>query len=110
MATSKQVTLVEGLEAFTPRIGVDAVIYCDAEGNVYRVSPQGGPSDKVCPACGFLSVDEAACPVDGTATEQRANIVENAAETAVLQSADVLVLEDRPDLGPQGGIAALLRF
>jgi hypothetical protein len=64
----------------------------------------------VCPACGFLSVDEAACPVDGTATERRANVVENAAETAVLQSADVLVLEDRPDLGPHGGIAALLRF
>jgi hypothetical protein len=65
---------------------------------------------RVCPACGFLSGDAAICPVDGTATEARENIVENAAETAVLQSADVLVLEDRPDLGPHGGIAAVLRF
>ncbi|HEU4657070.1 MAG TPA: hypothetical protein VFR97_06075 [Capillimicrobium sp.] len=64
----------------------------------------------VCPQCGFLGVDEATCPVDGTPTERRENGIENAAETAVLQAADVRVLVDRPDLGPHGGIAALLRF
>lgn len=65
---------------------------------------------RVCPACGFLSVDAATCPVDGSATEPRDDLAENAAETAVLQAADVLVLVDRPDLGPHGGIAAVLRF
>lgn len=64
----------------------------------------------VCPQCGFLGVDEQTCPVDGTPTERRPNGVENAAETAVLQAADVRVLVDRPDLGPHGGIAATLRF
>jgi peptide chain release factor subunit 1 len=64
----------------------------------------------VCPSCGFLGVDEATCPVDGTATERRDDIVENAAETAVLQSAQVRALHDRPELGPHGGIAATLRF
>jgi Tol biopolymer transport system component len=55
MATGKQVTLVEGIEALNPRIGGYAVIYCDTEGNIYRVSPQGGTSDKVCPVCGFVT-------------------------------------------------------
>jgi peptide chain release factor subunit 1 len=64
----------------------------------------------VCPTCGFLGVDEAECPVDGTPTERRDDIVENAAETALLQSAEVRALHDRPDLGPHGGIAATLRF
>jgi peptide chain release factor subunit 1 len=64
----------------------------------------------VCPRCGFLGVDEAACPLDGTATERRESGVENATETAMLQAADVRVLVDRPDLGPYGGIAATLRF
>lgn len=59
---------------------------------------------------GFLGVDEEIDPIDGSPTEQRDDIVENAAETAVLQAAEVRVLEDRPDLGPHGGIAALLRF
>lgn len=64
----------------------------------------------VCPQCGFLGVDESACPVDGTSTGLREDGVENAAETAVLQAAEVRVLVDRPDLGPHGGIAATLRF
>jgi hypothetical protein len=64
----------------------------------------------VCPTCGFLAVDEASCPVDGTPAERRDDIVENAAETALLQSAEVRALHDRPDLGPHGGIAATLRF
>jgi len=75
---------------------------------LYDAGLQAGGT--ACPACGFLSADAETCPVDGTATEQREDITENAAETAVLQSADVLVLEDRPDLGPHGGIAAVLRF
>ncbi|HKB47363.1 MAG TPA: hypothetical protein VKC57_06680, partial [Ktedonobacterales bacterium] len=62
MATGKQITLVEGLEKFNPRIGGDTVVYCDAEGNIYRVSAQGGPAEKVCEACGYTT----AITPDGT--------------------------------------------
>ncbi len=67
-------------------------------------------SGVICPRCGFLGVDEAACPVDGAAVEPRDDVAENAAEAALLQSAEVRVLRDRPDLGPHGGVAATLRF
>jgi peptide subunit release factor 1 (eRF1) len=66
----------------------------------------------VCPADGWLGVDAGTCPVDGTTVEQRETILESAAEAAVLQDAEVLRLDgfDHPDLGPHGGIAAILRF
>jgi peptide chain release factor subunit 1 len=38
------------------------------------------------------------------------DVLDDAIASAVLQSADVLALRDRPELGPHGGIAALLRF
>jgi len=40
----------------------------------------------------------------------RPDVLEDGITAAVLQSADVLALRDRPELGPHGGIAALLRF
>jgi hypothetical protein len=42
--------------------------------------------------------------------EARANIVEDAVRSAVGQSAEILALRDRPELGTLGGIAATLRF
>jgi hypothetical protein len=48
--------------------------------------------------------------VDGGALEERDSIVEEAVQSALGQSAEVLVLRDRPELGPLGGIAATLRF
>jgi serine/threonine protein kinase len=62
MATGKQTTLVEGLERFSPRIGGDTVVYCDGDGNIYRVSAQGGPAEKVCAMCGYTT----AITPDGT--------------------------------------------
>jgi peptide chain release factor subunit 1 len=44
---------------------------------------------------------DAAAPPDG---------VETAIADALLQSADVLALRERPELGPLGGVAAVLRF
>ena len=76
-----------------------------------RARPQPG---MVCPQDGFLTAAtaDATCPVDGTALEQRDDILEEATEAAVLQDAVVLSLDghDHPDLGPHGGIAAVLRF
>jgi peptide chain release factor subunit 1 len=64
-----------------------------------------------CPVDGWLSAqDVATCPADGTATEPRTDVVETAVARAVIQSADVQVLRDRPELASHGHIAAILRF
>jgi peptide chain release factor subunit 1 len=64
-----------------------------------------------CPVDGWLSAqDVATCPADGSATEPRADVVETAIARAVIQSADVQVLRDRPELASHGHIAAVLRF
>ena len=66
----------------------------------------------VCPNDGWLGVGEDECPIDGTPVERRENILENADEAAILQDAEVLVIDpfEHPDLGPHGGIGAVLRF
>ena len=64
----------------------------------------------LCPSCGWMGSGGESCPVDGTALDTRANIVEDAVRSAVGQSAEILALRDRPELGPLGGIAATLRF
>jgi peptide chain release factor subunit 1 len=65
----------------------------------------------VCPACGWLSAQSvASCPADGTATQPSSDVVEAAVERAVMQSATVHVLRDRPELASHGRIAAVLRF
>jgi hypothetical protein len=65
-----------------------------------------------CPNCGWLS-DEATvetCPLDGTPVIRRDDIVEAAIERSILQSGDVFVVRDRPELASHGRIAAVLRF
>jgi peptide chain release factor subunit 1 len=62
-----------------------------------------------CPSCGLLSTEDGDCPQDGTNLERRDDVLEEAIEAAIAQDAEVLPL-DGPDLGPLGGIAALLRF
>jgi peptide chain release factor subunit 1 len=64
-----------------------------------------------CPVDGWLSAHEVAtCPADGSATDPRADVVETAIARALIQSADVQVLRDRPELASHGRIAAVLRF
>jgi peptide chain release factor subunit 1 len=65
-----------------------------------------------CPSCGWLGPDrnESVCPVDGGALEQRDDVAEPMTERAMLQGAVVVALRDRPELGPHGGVAAVLRF
>jgi hypothetical protein len=64
-----------------------------------------------CPACGWLGPQGIeSCPADGTATQQRDDIVERMVERALEQSADVLVVRRHPDLGPLGHVGAVLRF
>jgi peptide chain release factor subunit 1 len=62
-----------------------------------------------CPHCGWLGQDVDDCPADGTQVERHENIVEEAVEAAVLQSAEAIPFAaDR--LAEHGRIAAVLRF
>jgi hypothetical protein len=64
-----------------------------------------------CLACGWLGGPGSdSCPVDSTATESRKDVIEPALGRAVEQDARVLLLHEREELRPSGGIAAVLRF
>jgi peptide chain release factor subunit 1 len=65
---------------------------------------------RVCPACGWMTASVERCPVDGTQTERRDNVLETAVEAAIAQSADVIAVRHHPDLGSFDGIGAVLRF
>ncbi len=92
--------------------GLAAVLHALVERRVQAVLFDAGlhaPGVR-CPNCGWMDLEGELCPVDGTALERREDIVEDALQTAASQSAEVLTLRERPDLGPLGGIAATLRF
>jgi peptide chain release factor subunit 1 len=93
-------------------VGLDAVLDALVQRRVATlVYDSGMQSDGVlCPTCGWLGSSAAQCPVDGTSLERRKDVVEEAVQAAVRQSAEVLAVRDRPELGPLGGIAAILRF
>ena len=63
-----------------------------------------------CPRCGWMAASGEACPADAGPLEAAENILELAAEAAVLQSAETFRVADRPELADLGGIAATLRF
>jgi peptide chain release factor subunit 1 len=61
------------------------------------------------PETGMLAADASQAPND-TGVEPVEDVVDEAIQKALEQSADVLALRDRPDLATHGGIAAVLRF
>jgi peptide subunit release factor 1 (eRF1) len=64
-----------------------------------------------CPTCGLLFLDaDGRCPADGSELEEVEHLREAAVESALAQDAAVMVTRYYPDLGPLGGIGALLRF
>jgi peptide chain release factor subunit 1 len=65
-----------------------------------------------CPSCGLLTTEgEGSCPADGTALEPVADLREAAVQAALMQDAEVLVVQEPPsEIHRGGGIAALLRF
>jgi peptide chain release factor subunit 1 len=62
-----------------------------------------------CPRCGWLGTEGAVCPLHEEA-EAEDDVVERAREAALGQSATVVAVRHHPDLGPVGGIGAVLRF
>jgi peptide subunit release factor 1 (eRF1) len=66
---------------------------------------------QACPQCGSLFTDGVtACPADETPTDPLADVVEEAVELAVSQSADVHITRHHDDLEQMGGVGAVLRF
>ncbi len=63
-----------------------------------------------CPQCGYLTTGDGTCPADGTALVTVADLVAAAVERATLQAAETLVVRRHDDLGPLGGVGAVLRF
>jgi len=63
-----------------------------------------------CERCHWLGTDGDRCPFDGSELRRRKNVVESALHLASRQSAAILPLRDRPELGPLGHIAATLHF
>jgi hypothetical protein len=50
------------------------------------------------------------CPADGSELEELDHLREAAVEAALGQDAEVMFVRYHPDLGPHGGIGAVLRF
>jgi peptide chain release factor subunit 1 len=64
----------------------------------------------VCQSCGWTGSEASTCPVDDSEVEERDDIVENAVQLALTQSADVIPVRHHDDLDGKGSIAAVLRF
>ena len=66
---------------------------------------------RVCPQCGSLLPESVtSCPADGRPPTSYDDIVEEAVELAVAQSADVIITRYHDDLEEMGGVGAVLRF
>jgi peptide chain release factor subunit 1 len=92
--------------------GLAAVLEALSERRVETLLYETGFSSPgyVCPQSGWLGVGPAACPSGEGNAQARENVLDDAIAAAIVQRAEVCALVDRPELGPHGGIAALLRF
>ena len=63
-----------------------------------------------CPACGRATVQGGECPLDSTPLEARDSGFDLAVHRTVENGGTLLAVRHNVDLGPVGGIAALLRF
>lgn len=92
--------------------GLDAVLDALVEQRVEALLYEAGLHERgvTCPRGDWMAPSGERCPLDGEPLQEREDIVEEAVRAALAQSAEVLALRDRPDLGPVGRIAATLRF
>lgn len=63
-----------------------------------------------CAEAAWVGVDANACPQAPEHVRPVENVLDLAIAAALLQGADVVALRERPELGPHGGIASVLRF
>ena len=63
-----------------------------------------------CAACGRLSVTGGQCPLDGTETDRRDDGLDLTVHQTVAHGGTVWAVTAHEDLGPVGGVGALLRY
>jgi peptide chain release factor subunit 1 len=63
-----------------------------------------------CPSCGRLQLEDGACPVDSTELEHSAEGLDLLLHRTLELGGTACALTTRQDLGPVGGVGALLRF
>jgi peptide chain release factor subunit 1 len=92
--------------------GWDATLEAASDGRVELLLVQGGVDREAfrCPACGRAQSTDGACPLDGTTMEPSTAGLDLAIHQTLTHGGTVRVIEDRRDLEPVGGVAALLRF
>jgi peptide chain release factor subunit 1 len=95
--------------------GVDDVLSALNERRVETLLVRDGftAAGCLCPQCGWVgALDGGSCPADGAALDCRDDVIENAIELAIGQSAAVLVLRDDAgrELESHGSVGAVLRF
>jgi peptide chain release factor subunit 1 len=83
-----------------------------ADGRVEVLLYQDGVDHEAsqCPSCGRLALDGGACPLDGTAMENRDDGLDLAVHQTLAHGGTVRALRARQDLEPVEGIGALLRY
>jgi peptide subunit release factor 1 (eRF1) len=63
-----------------------------------------------CPQCSWLGLRGESCPYDGTPTDERPDLVDDAIDMALLQAARVVIIAEEAERQPPSDLSALLRF
>lgn len=82
----------------------------DSRVDVLLYEPRANSQVWSCPLCGRLQPEDGACPVDGTALEQSEEGLDLLLHRTLERGGTAHAVAGRPDLGPVGGVGALLRF
>ncbi|HYZ19408.1 MAG TPA: Vms1/Ankzf1 family peptidyl-tRNA hydrolase [Gaiellaceae bacterium] len=92
--------------------GWAATLEATSDGRVDLLLYQNGVDHEAaqCPACGRLSLDGGACPLDGTEMERRDDGLDLAVHQTLAHGGTVKAVRAHHDLEPVEGIGALLRY
>lgn len=93
--------------------GWEETLEAASDGRVELLLVQDGAdrSVYVCPACGRAQATDGSCPLDGTTLQEADTGLDLAVHQTLTHGGTVEVIgEERRDLEPVGGVAALLRF
>ena len=92
--------------------GWEGTLEAASDGRVDLLLVQDGVDQPAyqCPECGRAQLTDGSCPLDGTTMEAKDGGLDLALHQTLAHGGTVHVLRDRDDLGPVGGVAAILRF
>ena len=82
----------------------------DSRVDVLLYEPNANSAVSRCPSCGRLQLEHGACPVDGTELEHSAEGLDLLLHRTLELGGTAHAVTARQDLGPVGGVGALLRF